>query len=146
VYCDYSLETAEKIASWCVLNLIPVPLDPDKYHTTILYSRKPVPKAQEIIDSMDKIDLSVIGFKLFGSEDDLEIRALVLELKAPQLINLHKKLISAGGTHDYDDYTPHLTVSYQVPKNLDLSTLKLPDFKVTICGFKTEPLDLNWRE
>lgn len=147
VSCDYDLLTAEKLATWCVENLIPQPLSADKYHSTLLYSRKPVPTAQEIVDKVDKeIELQPVGFKMFDSKEDPSFKALVIELKAPQLIALHEKLIAAGGTHDYDDYTPHVTVSYNAPRDLDVSMLKLPNFKVKIKGFKVEPLNLNWKD
>lgn len=147
VSCDYDLQTAQNLAGWCAANLITDPLAADKYHSTVLYSRKPVEKAQEIVDTVAKeIELEAVGFKLFDSKEDPAKAALVIELKAPELTALHKKLIAAGGTHDYDDYTPHVTVTYTADPNLDLSSLKLPDFKFVVKSFKAEPLDLNWKD
>ena len=147
VSCDYDPQTTQNLAGWCAANLITDPLAPEKYHSTVLYSRKPVEKAQEIIDGLGKeIELEAVGFKLFDSKEDPTKAALVIELKAPELVALHKKLIAAGGTHDYDDYTPHVTVTYTADPTLDLSSLKLPDFKFVIKGFKTKPLDLNWKD
>lgn len=146
VSCDYDLESAQNLGKWCVENLITDPLAADKYHSTVLYSRKPV-EAQEIIDKLnEELEFGCIGFKLFDSKEDPTKSALVIELDAPQLVALHKKLIAAGGTHDYDDYTPHVTVTYTAEPSLDLSSLKMPDFKVRIKGFKVEPLDLNWKD
>lgn len=146
VSCDYTADTTSNISFWCVENLVPSPLAAHHYHTTVLYSRTAILTAQEILDKMDQeFELSVVGFKLFNSTDnDPNFNALVLELAAPELVALHKKLIAAGGTHDYPDYTPHVTVSYSAPADTDLSILSLPKFKFKVNGFKTEPLDLNW--
>jgi len=145
VCCNFNLETSEKIAGWCIANNIPAPLEHDKYHTTILYSRKPVEAVDIVSTFNNKMDFSVIGFKLFDFNEE-QGAALVLELDAPQLKTLHETLIEAGGTHDYGSYTPHLTVSYHTPNDLDVTTLKLPDFKVTTSGFSVEPLNLNWKD
>ena len=147
VSCDYTITSAVKLQNWCDVNHIPSPLASGHYHSTILYSRKAVFDAQQIVEMFDEtVEMKIIGFKLFDSADHPEKCALVLELEAPLLIALHERLIKAGGTHDYNDYTPHVTVSYDAPSNLDLSLLKLPDFVITINSFKAEPLDLNWKE
>ena len=146
VSCTYTDETAQAIAAWCVENLIPDPLDPKKYHTTILYSRKPVEKAMEIVKLNEGLEFKAKGFHMFDSKEDPTRAALVIELDAPEIVAAHKRLISAGGTHDYDDFTPHLTVSYTALKSTDLSVLPLPTFKFKLKAVKSEPLDLNWKD
>lgn len=146
VSCDYDHSTGEKLLDWCVKSLIPKPLHPDKYHSTILYSRAPVPKADEIIKGQGPWELPVVGFKLFDSVEDISARSLVILLKAPQLEKLHKDLLAAGGTHDYDEFIPHLTVTYFAPRTFDLQALSVPDFKLKIKSLKVEPLNLNWKD
>jgi 2'-5' RNA ligase len=147
VSCDYTPASVKLLAEWCEENAIPEPLGKRHYHTTVLYSRSDVPTAQKILDFITKdIELSAIGFKLFDSMDNPESAALVLEFEAPQLVALHNLLVANGGTHDYPDYTPHLTVSYKASKDLDLTQFKLPDFKMVVRKFKAEPLDLDWKE
>jgi 2'-5' RNA ligase len=147
VSCDFSLNSAKLLSEWCIENSIPDPLEKRHYHTTILYSRSNVPNAQSILDSVTiPIELSIIGFKLFDSEDNPDANALVLEFSAPYLVKIHQQLIAAGGTHDYDDYTPHVTVSYKAPRDFDLTKLKLPKFQIMVRKFKAEPLDLDWKE
>lgn len=146
VSCSYSPITKTDLAVWCVDSLIPQPLEPSKYHTTVLYSRKEVASADEIISNLDPIVMTAKGFKLFDSKSDPMMASLVIELDAPELVKLHKKLIAAGGTHDYPDFTPHVTVTYYADPKMDLSYLKLPDFKFTAIKFKVEPLDIGWSD
>lgn len=146
VSCSYTEETTQAIAAWCVQNLIPDPLDPKKYHTTILYSRKPVENAADVVKLEPGLEFTAKGFHLFDSKEDPLRAALVIELDAPQIVAAHKRLISAGGTHDYDDFTPHLTVSYLALKSTDLSVLPVPAFKFKLKAVTVEPLDLNWKD
>lgn len=144
VSCSYSPITRSDLGAWCAESLIPQPLEPSKYHTTILYSRKEVLNAQELLSKLDSIQMTAKSFKLFDTKTDPSMAALVIELDAPELIKLHKRFIAAGGTHDYPDYTPHVTVTYYADPKMDLSHLKLPDFKFTATSFKAEP-DIDWR-
>src|ERR1035437_9286225 len=126
VSCSFMSDSRFDLATWCVENLIPVPLAPSKYHTTILYSRSHVNDVEKIVEKMDdSLRFKIKGFHLFDTEDQL-LRSLVLELDAPELIVFHDRLIKAGGTHDYPTFTPHLTVSYSVPIDMNLKVLKLP--------------------
>lgn len=149
VSCNYTKETVNLLFEWSIKNNIRYPLDKRHYHTTLLYSRSHVEGAQEICDLIsfnERIILYPIGFKLFDSSDSSDLAALVLEFEAPQLVNIHNQLIANGGTHDYPDYTPHLTLSYKAFKNTDLSKFVIPDFNIIVKKFKAEPLDLDWNE
>lgn len=142
----FTPETVHNLTQWSVDNLIEKPLDPSKYHSTILYSRKTVPSAQDIVNSMStEFEFSASNFSLFDGSTP-ELKCLVVELNAPELKQLHQKLKDAGGTHDFPEYNPHVTLSYNVPSNVDLSIFKLPDFKFKISFYNVEPLDLNWNE
>lgn len=146
VSCNYTKETADLLSEWSIKNQIRYPLDKRHYHTTLLYSRSHVEGAQEICDLIsfnETIILNPIGFKLFDSSD---LAALVLEFTAPQLVNIHNLLIANGGTHDYPDYIPHLTLSYKAFKNTDVSKFAMPDFNIIVEKFKAEPLDLDWED
>lgn len=136
VSCTYTDETNQNLATWCVENLIPDPLDPAKYHTTIIYSRAPIPKAFEILKLKEDLEFKAKGFHLFDSKEDPLRAALVIELDAPEIVAAHKRMIAGGGTHDYDDFTPHLTVSYLALKSTDLTILPLPTFKFKLKSYQ----------
>lgn len=144
VCAKYNLTTNGALVSWAVENLIPEPLSPEKYHSTVLYSRKDL-KPQPILDKAKlPFLLKAKGFKLFDSSDP-DIKALAVLLDAAPLERIHEQLIKAGGTHDFPDYTPHITVSYNAPRDMDLTKLSLPSFDFVVESFKVEPLDLNWK-
>lgn len=151
--CDYDLETIDHLVEWCLQNGIPSPVKPSSFHTTLLYSRTIV-QPQDIVDleiALDvahalrhPIEMKACGFRLFDSMNGPDRRSLVIELDAPQLVDIHNQLIKSGGTHDYDDYVPHVTVSYRASANFDLTALTLPTFIFRVLSMKAEPIDLNW--
>ena len=103
-----------------------IELDPD-LHVTLLFSRvvlNVVPKTNEFV-------ATGITFDRFGD-------ALVLKLKCDAMERRHKELIAQGGTHDYPDYIPHLTI--QSKSELQASDVKVPDFGLIFGCEYTEPL------
>ena len=111
------------------------------YHTTILYSRKNIPKEKWI--NIKAVHRCIPKkYNIFPYKD--EKNCIVLELIAPTLVSIHKELIKAGGTHDYSSYIPHITIAYDVPNSFDLKQLKVPKFEIFTERIKSEILDLNW--
>lgn len=88
----------------------------DDLHVTVLYSRT-------VIDPECKPDswyvASPKNWGFLNSDGD---RALVLFLDSPELTRRHQELMAKGGTHDFAEYTPHLTVSYNAG-HIDLKKL-----------------------
>ena len=77
-------------------------------HVTTLYSTAPV-------------DWSELGDEAEGLEVDGGARtierlgdqgAVVLRFDSPELVDRHYELVKRGGSHDFDQYKPHLTISY----------------------------------
>lgn len=92
-----------KLQTWASLNGIE--LDPD-IHITVLYSRTEVlPDEQSEPVIVHPIELTKFG------------DYLVLLVSADELYWRHKALIAKGGTHDFEDYTPHITI--QANSNLN---------------------------
>lgn len=143
---SYTLETRNKLHEWCSENLTCKLLAPAKYHSTILYSRAHVETSNILTKLTTSHKFKAKGFHLFDSDEIPGCAALVIELNAPELVKLHKELIAAGGTHDHPQYTPHISLSYEADKKMDLSSLKIPDFEFQIESVTTEPLNLNWNK
>lgn len=108
-------------------------------HCTVTYSKKPCP---ELADYEPRMPVTgrVVGFKVFPTDDKF---CLVLELDSPQLTELHEYALQLGCSHDYDEYTPHITLTYdwpdqQVPK-LDVAGVSL-----VFDRFAVEALDPDW--
>lgn len=55
-----------------------------------------------------------------------------------------------GATHDFEDYTPHITIGYKIPLKVNLEwecphLLGLVGQRVHFTHEKVEPLDLDWK-
>ncbi len=143
VSCVYDRESLHPLVQWMKEHNIPSPVIPGDIHTTILYSRTPV-KGIPPID-FSNWEIEAAGFDLFPVARGVEsVKALVIKLASPALVDAHKKLISLGGSHDFPDYHPHLTISYNVDPGFDLSKLKLPKIKLKPKAVYIKPLDVNW--
>jgi hypothetical protein len=114
------IDTAKKLG-------IPNLLNPSDIHCTLLYSRKQVPLSGNIDVDYDAL---VSNFELFG--DNKEI--LVIKLLSDDIKKRHKFLMDTyDATYDYDEYIPHITLSYNIDKfdisNIDIKAFNNSDFK-----------------
>lgn len=134
-----SKKSREQMQKWVNEYNIPNAADPKQYHTTIVYSRKGIPEVTEYkIDF--PIEASIKGWEIFNSG---EKKCLVAVVDCPELTKCHEEIRKKyGATHDYPDYHPHITVSY------DYGNAKVPDvvpdFKITYTSSQIEPLDLEY--
>ena len=146
VSCTYREQSLKDLAEWLKAHndLIPMPVEMDKVHTTIVYSRKDFPCCLgEEISLPSPVPFCPSGFSLLGKPED-EFSHLVMLLDAEHLVYVHEFLIEQGAEHDYDEYIPHVTIAYNVAKDFDYSQIKLPNFCLTPDRVKFAPLDLNW--
>jgi hypothetical protein len=144
VACKYDPEKLEGLNDWFNLEKIPNPIELSNLHTTIIYSRAKIADEYHVNltkDQLSDLQFNPIRLDLFDSGDK---KALVLVLEASALKLLHYALRTIGATHDYPDYHPHVTLSYEVPDDLDVKKLSLPQIKFTPICIYSEPLNLNW--
>lgn len=100
----------------------------ENLHVTLLYSRKVV----HVVPKSDEFVATGVAFDKFGD-------ALVLKLQGDSLVKRHDQLIALGGTHDYPDFNPHLTI--QAKSTLNPQDVEVPDFGMIFWQEHTEPLD-----
>lgn len=108
-------------------------------HTTIVYSRKMVDlfPGSDLNESAAIVDVEKWDTK-YGS-------TVVGVLDSEYLHSRFKDAMDAGATYDYDDYKPHVTLSYSSEIG-DISGVKrLLTFPIplTIIGEEAEPLNLD---
>ena len=145
----FSEATKKALGQYCKDNNIPNAINPDKFHTTILYSRKYLPeyKAAGVYDPMmvGKPKDTFHAWKTSPSDPNAEkTNCLVLPFDCEALNARHKELMDThGGTYDYDEYKTHVTLSYNVG---DLDVEKLPPFggDIEIVDEYQEDLNLDW--
>lgn len=130
-------------------NKIPTSVRADRFHTTLLYSRKFLPNYKPAGKYDEPMIATPIGFDVWKTRPPKgeSSNCLVLKLKCPELEKRHKDLMKEhDAQYDYDEYHPHITLSYDI-KDLDVS--KLPNIIDTIPKLKLveeydEVLDLDW--
>jgi len=143
----FSDDTVKDISDYIKTADIPNPVDSDKLHTTLLYSRKYLPKYEPKKEYVPLFKGTPVKMEKWPSQPDEDGKVsmcLVLLYECPELSERHDYLMKEhNATYDYDKYKPHITLSYDVG-NLKVSDL--PDFEkdIQINGEYSEDLNLNW--
>lgn len=146
-FCD---NTKDAIQTYMDENNIPNMLDKEKLHSTLLYSRKHCPNYTPAGDtSMTGYpdEFVVWNTQAPAGKEGETSRCLVLKYHCPELEKRHADLRAEhGATHDYPDYTPHITLSYDIG---DTDVEQLPDIskflsQINIVHEYGEDLDLDW--
>jgi hypothetical protein len=118
-----SLRVIEKIINTLKITQ---PTPSAEIHCTVTYSRKPCPSLADYEPDFP-MRATVKGFKIFPLRTGGN--CLVLELSSPEIEELHEYARSLGCTHDYPEYTPHVTLTYAWPSDqlpgMDLGNINL---------------------
>jgi 2'-5' RNA ligase len=143
----FTPETKERIKKIIHDEGIPEPTPEDKFHTTIAYSKDNSIPDYKVAGRMDNpIDAKIDSFDIFPSQDGRN--CLIAKLDCPECVNLHKKTRDMGASYDYDDYIPHVTLSYNAgdysPEQLDMLSQKYKGFPIVADEEYDEPLNDEW--
>ena len=140
----FSKANEKTIMKYIKDNDIPNPVKPDEIHATLLYSKKHLPdyKARGNIDP--PIQIKSKGFHTFPQQEKRSngdtIHCLVLLLNSPELEKRHKFLMNKhNASYDFDEYIPHLTLSYDMG-NIDIDKLPKITDKLEIVNEYQEEL------
>ena len=110
VSMDLSDQCRELIDHFVEMNLgLTERVDKSTYHITVIYSRAPVPSAEQYAGSTTDIGATVTGYEVFPTKNDG--KCLVMRLDFPYAETLNKQLTAEGATSDYDKYKPHMTIA-----------------------------------
>lgn len=123
-------ETVVKLFTFGMMNMVPNMINARDFHSTIVYSRKPllnVPRQRDISPSWIA---KPIGFDIFdtrASADGIVTKCLVLKLESADMLGRHNFLRRwEGASHGFPSYNPHITLSYDIG-DYDISKLKAID-------------------
>ena len=139
--CKYSEKTKSDVREWLKQADIPTPVNVDKLHTTVIYSRKPVIALDKPVSG---VSFKIKRFDRFETKPGGSTFALVGVLEAKMLEDIHEKMKLKGATHDFPEYHPHVTFTYDLPADFDLASLEIPQISFEPVLIYFEPLDLNW--
>lgn len=116
-----------------------IPNANDNWHTTLLYSRKHLPNYVPKEKYKPAMEGTPMALEVWPTQSGKN--CLVINYSCSQLYQQHHKLMMKhGATYDFDEYKPHITLSYDVG---DLDVDKLPQYKnkIKIVGEYREELD-----
>jgi 2'-5' RNA ligase len=131
-------ETKELLDNFVEMNIgLSERVDPSTYHTTIIYSRTPVPNADNLRSG--PATGKAVGYEVFPTKTDGNCLVMRVECAAATMLN--KQLNKMGATSDYDEYKPHITLCYNYNGSDDVSTLPIPEFPLGFKGFEVKPLE-----
>ena len=111
-------DTTKRIRTFIEENEIPNGVPNNKLHTTLLYSRKYLPDYKAAGQYDDPLVGEPTEFDVWESQPDDKgetSNCLVLQYECDPLSERHKSLMDEhGATFDYDEYRPHVTLSYNI--------------------------------
>jgi 2'-5' RNA ligase len=133
-----STQSANDLRRWAKLNGFDKTLEPIDMHVTVAFSRTPVqwnlikPDVKKITVPNSNRSIMPLGDK----------GAVVLTLHSDDLTNRWHEFIDMGCSWDYDDYVPHVTISYNGPTTIPKITAY--DKPIELAAEKWNPVKMDW--
>ena len=113
-------------------------VDKKTYHITVIYSRTPVPAAEQFKQNRG-ITGRAVGYEIFPTKNDG--KCLVMRVECPEASNLNAILNGLGATSDYGEYKPHVTIAYNITQEVDPHSMPIPQFPLVFDIVNVDPLD-----
>lgn len=139
-YADISLATPTRDLLVRLADQLGVadPVPPADLHTTLIYSRRPCPRLQEIHGEPFTATGRITGLTTWNTHTGS--LCLVALVDCPEMVRLHRQLRQQhGATHDYPDFRPHITLSYAYAG--DEPVLPPGDYPVSYEAIRVKPLE-----
>lgn len=143
----FDQDTIEQVQKILNDEQIPNPISPEDVHSTIAHSKTDIPDYEPDGEFEEPQEASINGFKIFNTSEGG--RCLVATLDSDYLHSRHQKTLDHGATYDFDEYIPHVTLSYNVgddwdDSNLDKLTNKYGGTRLGISDEYMSDLDPDW--
>lgn len=137
VAAKFSESTLDALEDLQRIMKIPNPVPREKFHSTICYSRVQIPYTV----SVGSFEVANSGHLEVWKHGETPV--LVLVLDSDYLRARHHYARALGATHDFPDYTPHITLSYNVGPVTFKGEVQIP---VILDREYKEPLKLDWAD
>jgi phage-related protein (TIGR01555 family) len=126
LYVHRKLLNAAEFIAWAKGQGFDTTTPADDLHVTITFSRTPVDWMKMGDNWSDNgkggITVPAGGARIVEPLGDKG--AVVLLFASSSLSWRHEEIIRNGASHDFDEYQPHVTITYQKPDGLDLSKVE----------------------
>lgn len=126
LYVQRKLLNAGEFVRWAKEQGFAEPLEAGDLHVKICYSRKPVDwlSVGSAWNEDEKGNLTVPAGGARIVEPLGDKGAVVLLFNSSALSWRHEELVRKGASHDFDEYQPHVTITYAKPADLDLDGIE----------------------
>lgn len=142
---DLKAASAKALIAWAKANGFEATLDASDMNVTVLYSKQPVDPMKMGESWGNDKDRGLIvkaggprAIERFGD-------AIVLQFASWSLVSRHNDMVRAGASHDFEDYLPHVTITYSAPEGLDLDAIKPFAGELRFGPEIFSPLDEDWK-
>ena len=142
VSLNLSKQSKELLDNFVEMNLgLKERVDKSTYHITVIYSRSPVPTAENLLHMHTPlpVEAQVTGYEVFPTKNDG--KCLVMRLDCPFATRLNADLTKQGATSDYDQYKAHLTIAYDMAQEINPQELPIPMFTLEFDKLNVDALD-----
>ena len=138
-----SKETSQKIASMIYLLNIENGVSERDLHITVVYSREECERISTLAVGLP-IRADGMGFGFYKNIDGTH--CLVLHIHSNDIHNLHMDCRLEGATHDYNTFTPHITLSYDWDMRRPMLGNNWLEYfeNMSFNQFVIEPLAIDW--
>jgi hypothetical protein len=117
-YRKLNATSIEYLHDWSQVNKIPNALRPVDYHCTVVQSDVPIP-GYAADPTMVMLDPKTFGVQMLN-------QALVITFRSDALEEQWQRAMNLGAQSKWPTYVPHITLSYQIPVEFDLTVFKPP--------------------
>lgn len=146
LYVKRRLLNGADLIAWAKKNGFTTTLPAADMHVTVLYSRTPVDPI-EMGETWSSDEDGGLTIKAGGPRalERFNEGAVVLQFASSGLQYRHREMVEKGASHDWPEYLPHVTLSYDAPEGLDLDVIKPFAGELRFGPEEFEPLDEDWK-
>lgn len=146
LYVRRDLLNGADLITWAKENGFTSTLPAEDMHVTVLYSKVPVDpmKMGETWGNQDDGGLTIKAggpraLEKFGEG------AIVLQFASWNLVHRHDEMVRNGASHDFEEYLPHVTISYDPPEGFDIEAVKPFNGELRFGPEIFERIDPEWK-
>lgn len=145
LYVQRKLLNADDLIAWAKKLGFKTTLPADDMHVTVLYSRMPVDPIAMGSTYSDN-EKGEIAIKPGGPRavEKLGESAVVLLFASDDLSWRHRGMVEAGASHDFSDYQPHVTITYDAG-DVNLDVIRPYTGPLRFGPELFEPLNEDWK-